>query len=53
MPTIRITWRLLKQNIRETIYNIQESELQQASRNLFKRIQANLTAEARHFEHLL
>jgi hypothetical protein len=28
----------LKQNIREAIYNIQQLELQQVSRNLFKRI---------------
>jgi hypothetical protein len=38
----------LKQNIREAIYNIQQRELQQVSRN-----QACLTAEGRHFEHLL
>jgi hypothetical protein len=42
----------LKQNIREAIYNIQQHELQQVSRNLFKRIQTCLTAEGRHFEHL-
>jgi hypothetical protein len=35
----------LKQNIREAVYNIQQRELQQVSRNLFKRIQAYLTAE--------
>jgi hypothetical protein len=34
----------LKQNIRESIYSIQQCELQQVSRNLFKRIQACLTA---------
>jgi hypothetical protein len=50
MPTIRMTWRL-KQNIRETICNIQQRELKQDSRNLSKRIQACLTAEGRHFEH--
>jgi hypothetical protein len=43
----------LKQNIREAIYNIQQRELQEVSRNLFKRIQTYLTAEGRHFEHLL
>jgi hypothetical protein len=31
MPTIRLTWRLLKQNIREAIHNIQQRELQQVS----------------------
>jgi hypothetical protein len=41
-----------QQNTREAIY-IQQRELQQVSRNLFKRIQACLTAEGRHFEHLL
>jgi hypothetical protein len=35
----------LKQIIREEIYNIQQSELQQVSGNVFKRIQACLTAE--------
>ncbi|PNF15704.1 hypothetical protein B7P43_G12455 [Cryptotermes secundus] len=43
----------LKQNIREAIDNIQQRELQQVSQNLFKRIQACLTTEGRHFEHLL
>jgi hypothetical protein len=43
----------LKQNICEAIYNIQQRELQQISRNLFKRIQASLTAEGEYFEHLL
>jgi hypothetical protein len=38
----------LKQNIREANYNIQKRELQQVSRNLFKRIQACLTAEGRY-----
>jgi Leu/Phe-tRNA-protein transferase len=42
----------LKQNIREAIYNIQQCELQQVSKNLFETIQACLTAEGRHFEHL-
>jgi hypothetical protein len=36
----------LKQNIPEAIYNIQQCELQQVCRNLFKRIQTCLTAEA-------
>jgi hypothetical protein len=39
----------LKQNIREAIYNIQQSELQQVSRDPFKRMQACHTAEGRHF----
>jgi hypothetical protein len=43
----------LKQNIRETIYNIQQHELQQVSQNLFKGIQACLTAEGRYFKHIL
>jgi uncharacterized protein (DUF1015 family) len=43
----------LKQNVSEAIYNIQKRELQKVSQNLFKRIQAFLTAEGRHFEHLL
>jgi hypothetical protein len=43
----------LKQNIREAIYSVQQPELQLVSSNLFKRIQACLTAEGRHFEHLL
>ncbi|PNF40314.1 hypothetical protein B7P43_G05786 [Cryptotermes secundus] len=43
----------LEQNIREEIYNIQQRELQQVSRNLFKRIQACPTVEGRQFEHLL
>jgi hypothetical protein len=42
----------LKQNIREVIYNIQQRQFQQVSRNLFKRIQTCLTAEGRHLEHL-
>jgi hypothetical protein len=43
----------LEQKICEEIYNIQQRELQQVSRNLFKRIQVCLTAEGRHFKHLL
>jgi hypothetical protein len=43
----------LKQNICEAIYNIQQRELQQVSRNLLKRIQTCLTADDRHFEHRL
>jgi hypothetical protein len=35
-----------KQNIREANDNIQQRELQQVSRNLFKRIQASLTASS-------
>jgi hypothetical protein len=43
----------LKQNIPEANYNIQQRELQQVSQNLFKIIQACLTAQGRYFEHLL
>jgi hypothetical protein len=42
----------LKQNILEPLYNIQQHELQQVSQNVFKSIQACLTAKGRHFEHL-
>jgi hypothetical protein len=42
----------LKQNNHEAIYNIQQRKLQQVSRTLFKRIQACLTVEGRHLEHL-
>jgi hypothetical protein len=42
----------LKQNIHEPIYNIQQRELQQVSRYLFKRIQTGLTAEGKHSEQL-
>jgi hypothetical protein len=38
-----------EQNICEAVYNIQQRELQQVTRNLFKRIQTCLTAEGRHF----
>jgi hypothetical protein len=41
--------KAVKQNIRESIYNIQQRELQQVSRNLFEKIQVCLTAEGRHF----
>jgi hypothetical protein len=41
----------LQQNIREAIHNIQQRELQQVSRNLYKLVQACLTAEIRHFEY--
>jgi hypothetical protein len=43
----------VNQNIREAVYNIQQGELHQVSRNFFKRIQACVTAEGRHFEQLL
>jgi hypothetical protein len=43
----------LKQNIREAIYSIQQRELQQVSRNPFKRIQACHTTEGKYFVHLL
>jgi hypothetical protein len=38
----------LKQNIREAVYNIQQCESQQVYRNLFKIIEACLTAEGKH-----
>jgi hypothetical protein len=41
----------MKQNIREEIYNIQQTKLQQISRYLLERIQACLTSDGRHFEH--
>jgi hypothetical protein len=43
----------LKQRIRETISSIEVSELELVSNNLFKRLEACLRAEERHFEHLL
>jgi hypothetical protein len=43
----------LKQSIRETISSIEISELKLASNNTFKRLEACLRAEGRHFEHLL
>jgi hypothetical protein len=43
----------LKLNVREAICNIQQHELQQVSQSLLKIIQARLTVEGRHFEHLL
>jgi hypothetical protein len=43
----------LIQNIREAIYNIQQRELQLVSQNMFKRIQACITAEGTHFEQFL
>jgi inhibitor of nuclear factor kappa-B kinase subunit alpha len=43
----------LKQSIRETISSIEVSELKQVSNNIFKRLEACLRAEGRHFEHLL
>jgi hypothetical protein len=43
----------LKHNILEAVYNIQQHELQQVSQNAFKRMEACLRAEGRHFEHLL
>jgi hypothetical protein len=41
------------QAIKQNTYNIQQCELQQVLQNLFKRMQACLTAVGRHFEHLL
>jgi hypothetical protein len=43
----------LKQSIRETISSIEVSELKLVPNNLFKRLEAYLRAEERHFEHLL
>jgi hypothetical protein len=42
-----------KWNICEEIYNILRHELQQVSQNLFKRIQACITAEGKQLKHLL
>jgi hypothetical protein len=42
-----------KQSIRETISSIEVSELELVSNNMFKRLEACLRAEGRHFEHLL
>jgi hypothetical protein len=43
----------LKQSIRETITSIEASELKLVSLNIFKRLEACLRAEGKHFEHLL
>jgi hypothetical protein len=43
----------LKQSIRETITSMEASELKLVSNNIFKRLEAFLRAEGRHFEHLL
>jgi hypothetical protein len=43
----------LKQSIREIISSIEVSELKLVSNNIFKRREACLRAEGRHFEHLL
>jgi inhibitor of nuclear factor kappa-B kinase subunit alpha len=43
----------LKQSIRETISSIEVSEPKLVSNNIFKRLEACLRAEGRHFEHLL
>jgi hypothetical protein len=40
-----MTLEVLKENIPEAFYNIQQCEFQQVSWNLFKRIQAGLTAD--------
>jgi hypothetical protein len=42
-----------KQSIRETISSVEVSELKLVSNNIFKRLEACLRAEGRHFEHLL
>jgi hypothetical protein len=42
-----------KQSIRETISSIEVSELKLVSNSIFKRLEACLRAEGRHFEHLL
>jgi hypothetical protein len=43
----------LKQSIRETILSIEVSELKLVLNNIFKRLEACLRAEGRHFERLL
>jgi inhibitor of nuclear factor kappa-B kinase subunit alpha len=43
----------LMQSICETISSIEVRELKLVSNNLFKRLEACLRAEGRHFEHLL
>jgi inhibitor of nuclear factor kappa-B kinase subunit alpha len=43
----------LKQSIRETISFVEVSELKLVSNNIFKRLEACLRAEGRHFDHLL
>jgi hypothetical protein len=43
----------LSQSIRETISPFEVSELKLVSNNIFKRLEACLRAEGRHFEHLL
>jgi inhibitor of nuclear factor kappa-B kinase subunit alpha len=43
----------LKQSICETISSIEVNELKLVSNNIFKRLEACLRAEGRHFEHLL
>jgi hypothetical protein len=43
----------LKQSIRETISSIKVNELKLVSNNIFKRLEAILRAEGRHFVHLL
>jgi hypothetical protein len=43
----------LRQSIRETISSIEFSELKLLSNNIFKRLEACLKVEGRHFEHLL
>jgi inhibitor of nuclear factor kappa-B kinase subunit alpha len=42
-----------KQSIRATISSIEVSELKLVSNNIFKRLEACLREEGRHFEHLL
>jgi inhibitor of nuclear factor kappa-B kinase subunit alpha len=43
----------LKQSICETISSVEVSELKLVQNNIFKRLEACLRAEGRHFEHLL
>jgi hypothetical protein len=43
----------LKQSIRETVSSIEVSELKLKSNNIFKRLEAFIREEGRHFEHLL
>jgi hypothetical protein len=43
----------LKQRIRETVSSVEVSELKLVSNNIFKRLEARLREEGRHFKHLL
>jgi inhibitor of nuclear factor kappa-B kinase subunit alpha len=43
----------IKQSIRETISSIEVSELKLVSNNIFKRHEACLRADGRHYDHVL